>query len=55
VVNFTFQLMYLPMKEKNPQFPLDGRLGGPWGQSGYGGKEKKIPSLPGIKFLSHSP
>jgi hypothetical protein len=28
---------------RNFQYPLDKRLGGPQNQSGYGGKEEKIP------------
>jgi len=37
-----------------PRYPLDRRLCGPQSQSGRGGKERKIPSvpLPGIEALS---
>jgi len=41
--------------EKDHQYPLDRRLGGPHSQTGHYDKEKKSLPLPGIKLLSSSP
>jgi len=37
-----------------PQYPLDRKLGRPQNWSGHRGKEKEIPSLPGVKHQSCS-
>jgi hypothetical protein len=34
---------------KSPWHPLDKRLGGPQSQSGRGGEEKNLQSLPGLE------
>jgi len=38
--------------EKNLQYPLNKRLGGPQSQSGYFGEKKSLLPLPGIKTTS---
>jgi hypothetical protein len=39
------------LQGKNPWYPLDRRLGGPWSQSGCGGEEKNSWPLPGLEPL----
>jgi hypothetical protein len=47
VVSFTTWQLY--PRRKNPQYPLDRRLGGPQSRSGRRG-EKKILTLPGLEL-----
>jgi len=40
---------------KEPQYPLNMRLDGPWGKSGNFGKEKNLKPLPEFKLLTVQP
>jgi len=45
----SFTLLFLYPQGKNPWYPLDRRLGGPYSRSGSGGGEKSSQPLEGIE------